>query len=62
MIRSFDEPAGKNPHKFNPRAVLQSLDRHLSQTARVTGKKADAAQQPSTSNHDRDTNHDYASR
>jgi len=45
MIRSFDDPAGKNPDQFSPRALLQSLERQLSQTRRVTGTKADAAQQ-----------------
>lgn len=45
MIRSFDDPAGKNPGKFNPSALLQSLERQLSQTRPVTDQKADAAQQ-----------------
>ncbi len=45
MIRSSDEPAGKNPHQFNPRALLQSIERRLSRTGRITDKKADTAQQ-----------------
>jgi tetratricopeptide (TPR) repeat protein len=45
MIRLHDEPSGKNPAKNNPRALLQSIERHLSKTSRITGKKADEAQQ-----------------
>ncbi|MDB6067404.1 MAG: hypothetical protein JWR26_3612 [Pedosphaera sp.] len=45
MIGPFEEPAGKHPHTLNPRAALQSLERHLSRTARVTDKKAYEAQQ-----------------
>jgi tetratricopeptide (TPR) repeat protein len=45
MIRAFDDSAGEPPPKFHPRAMLQSLERHLSQSKRVTNRHADAAQQ-----------------
>ena len=45
MIRSYDEPSGKGPAENSPRALLQSIERHLSRTSRITDKKAQAAQQ-----------------
>jgi len=45
MIRSIDDSAGKKQGKFDPRALLQSLERQLSQTGRGTDTNADAAQQ-----------------
>jgi tetratricopeptide (TPR) repeat protein len=45
MIRSFDDPAGKPAPAFNPRALLQSLERQLSQTRPGTEKNVEAAQQ-----------------
>ncbi len=43
MIRQFDEPG--NADAPSPRALLQSIERHLSKTGRVTDKKAHEAQQ-----------------
>jgi tetratricopeptide (TPR) repeat protein len=45
MIRQLDENAGKNPQKTSPQALLQSIERHLSRTSRITDNKAQAAQQ-----------------
>jgi len=45
MIRESHENAGRNPHKPSLRALLQSIERHLSQTSRITDQKAHEAQQ-----------------
>lgn len=45
MIREFDELSSKNPNEPSPRALLQSIERHLSRSARVTDGKAHEAQQ-----------------
>jgi len=45
MICSSDEPSGKKPNAPGLRALLQSIERHLTQTTRVTDQKAHAAQQ-----------------
>lgn len=44
MIRIHDEPAGEPSPKFDPRALMQSLERHLAQSKRGADKNADAAQ------------------
>lgn len=45
MIRSFDDSSGEDSPKFNPRALMSSLERHLGQSGRTANKHADAAQQ-----------------
>jgi tetratricopeptide (TPR) repeat protein len=45
MIRQSDENAARNPEGFSPRTLLESIERHLSQTSRITDEKAHEAQQ-----------------
>jgi len=45
MIRATNEGAGKNPKEFNARAVLRSMEKHLSQASAIPNKKAQQAQQ-----------------
>ncbi|HEY5043766.1 MAG TPA: tetratricopeptide repeat protein [Verrucomicrobiae bacterium] len=40
MIRSFDEPAGNNPHASSPRSLLRSIERVLATKSNVPSDRA----------------------